>query len=81
MQYKMKMKHKWKMDVDTQCFKFDYNFFHDIKVTLDLPSSLDVDDHNWTISARSPLKVNVNLSCIIIVCCSDYDQNAFVYRF
>ena len=54
----MKMKHKWKMDVDTQCFKFDYNFFDDIKVTLDLPSSLDVDDHNWTISARSPLKVN-----------------------
>ena len=59
------------MDGDTQSLKFDYNFFGDIKVNLDLESSVDVD--NWRISARSPLKVyniiifacTIRLQCII----------------
>ena len=58
MQYKQKMRPNWRMDVDTQCFKFDYNLIDDIKVTLDLQSGLEVD--KWRISPRSSLKVNMH---------------------
>ena len=53
MQYKKKM-NNWKKADDTQCFEFEYNFFHDIKVTLDLQNYLA---KNWNISAQSPLEV------------------------
>ena len=58
LQYKKKMEYNnWEKAVDTQSFEFDYSFFDNIKVTLDLglQSHLEVD--NWKISARSSLEV------------------------
>ena len=57
-QYKKKMEHNnWKKAVVRQSFEFDYSFFDDIKVTLDLDRQRSKDVNNWKISARSPLKV------------------------